>query len=196
MAQGRGLSRMPSAVVELLRLCVVIFFAGLGYEIALVVEGSGHRDALGGIDPLWVGLILGTGLGFVLGGVLGRATERTVAKTERSLHDLLKKDLVRNAKEGAVNVAYNAAWSREAATQPRLATARTQLHKASAGGADQGDIDKWTDEVQWWEAEEAYWKKKRTGQQADRVDSTAVDSVRAGRTQESPRSGRKETWRH
>ena len=94
MAQGRSLSRMPSAVVELLRLCVVIFFAGLGYEIALVVEGSGHRDALGGIDPLWVGLLLGTGLGFVLGGVLGRATERTVAKTERSLHDMSAEHIV------------------------------------------------------------------------------------------------------
>ena len=49
---------------------VVIFFAGLGYEIALVMEQSGHREALGGVDPLWIGLLLGTGLGFVLGGSL------------------------------------------------------------------------------------------------------------------------------
>jgi uncharacterized protein YacL len=87
-------SRMPSAVVELLRLCVVIFFAGLGYEIALVIEQSGHRDALGGVDPLWIGLLLGTGLGFVLGGVLGRATERTVSRTERSLHDVSAEHIV------------------------------------------------------------------------------------------------------
>ena len=87
-------SRMPSIVVELLRLCVVIFFAGLGYEAALVIESSGHHDALGGIDPLWVGLLLGTASGFVLGGVLGRATERTVARTERSLHDMSAEHIV------------------------------------------------------------------------------------------------------
>ena len=60
--------RMPGIVVELLRLCVVVFFAGLGYEVALLLESSGHREVLGGVDPLWVGLLLGTGLGFVLGG--------------------------------------------------------------------------------------------------------------------------------
>src|SRR5450631_2166421 len=85
---------MPSIVVELLRLCVVIFFAGLGYEVALLVESSGHREALGGVDPLWVGLLLGTASGFVLGGVLGRATERTVARTERSLHDMSAEHIV------------------------------------------------------------------------------------------------------
>jgi len=85
---------MPNAVVELLRLCVVVFFAGLGYEIALVMEGSGHRSALGGVDPLWVGLLLGSSLGFVLGGVLGRATERTVSRTERSLHDISAEHIV------------------------------------------------------------------------------------------------------
>ena len=87
-------SRMPNAVVELLRLCVVVFFAGLGYEIALVMEGSGHRSALGGVDPLWVGLLLGSSLGFVLGGVLGRATERTVSRTERSLHEISAEHIV------------------------------------------------------------------------------------------------------
>jgi uncharacterized protein YacL len=72
-------------VVELLRLCVVVFFAALGYELALLLESSGRGNLLGGVDPLWVGLLLGVALGFVLGGVLGRATERTVARTERSL---------------------------------------------------------------------------------------------------------------
>jgi uncharacterized protein YacL len=87
-------SRMPNAIVELLRLCVVVFFAGLGYELALVLEGSGHGKALGGINPLWVGLLLGTGLGFVLGGVLGRATEHAVSRTERSLHDISAEHIV------------------------------------------------------------------------------------------------------
>jgi len=87
-------SRMPSMVVELLRLCVVIFFAGLGYEAGVLVESSGHRDAFGGVDPLWIGLLLGTAVGFVLGGVLGRATERTVARTELSLHDISAEHIV------------------------------------------------------------------------------------------------------
>ncbi len=78
-------ARVPNAVVELLRLCVVVFFAGLGYELAQVAESRGSTDALGGVDPVWLGLLLGTAIGFVLGGVLGRATERSVAAAERQL---------------------------------------------------------------------------------------------------------------
>ncbi|MGZ4617036.1 MAG: TRAM domain-containing protein [Actinomycetes bacterium] len=86
-------ARVPNVVVELLRLCVVVFFAGLGYEIAVVVENA-HHDALGGIDPVWVGLLLGTAVGFVLGGVLGRATEHAVSRTERSLSDVSAEHIV------------------------------------------------------------------------------------------------------
>jgi uncharacterized protein YacL len=81
-------------VVEMLRLCVVIFFAALGYELALLLEGSGRRDLLGGIDPSWVGLLLGVSLGFVVGGVIGRATERTVRRTERSLSAMSAEHIV------------------------------------------------------------------------------------------------------
>jgi uncharacterized protein YacL len=87
-------ARVPNVVVELLRLCVVVFFAGLGYEVALMLEASGRRDVAGGIDPVWVGLLLGTALGFVLGGVLGRVTERTVRATERSLTDVSAEHIV------------------------------------------------------------------------------------------------------
>ncbi|MGZ4631858.1 MAG: TRAM domain-containing protein [Actinomycetes bacterium] len=86
-------ARVPNVVVELLRLCVVVFFAGLGYEIAVVVENA-HHDALGAIDPVWVGLLLGTAVGFVLGGVLGRATEHAVSRTERSLSDVSAEHIV------------------------------------------------------------------------------------------------------
>ena len=85
---------MPSVVVELLRLCVIIFFAGLGYELANLVAGSSHRDILGGVDPLWVGLLLGIAFGFVVGGMLGRFTERTVSRTEKSLHDVSAENIV------------------------------------------------------------------------------------------------------
>ena len=36
------LRRVPSAVVELLRLCVVVFFAGLGYYVAETLDDSGE----------------------------------------------------------------------------------------------------------------------------------------------------------
>ena len=87
-------ARVPSLVVEMLRLCVVIFFAALGYELALLLERSGRRDLLGGVDPTWVGLLLGVSLGFVVGGVIGRATERTVRRTERSLSEMSAEHIV------------------------------------------------------------------------------------------------------
>ena len=37
------LRRVPSAVVELLRLCVVVFFAGVGYYVADAVDDSGDQ---------------------------------------------------------------------------------------------------------------------------------------------------------
>jgi uncharacterized protein YacL len=85
---------VPSVVVEVLRLCVIIFFAGLGYEGAQLLAGSSHRDLLGGVDPLWVGLLLGIAFGFVIGGMVGRLTERTVSRTEQSLHDVSAEHIV------------------------------------------------------------------------------------------------------
>ena len=61
---------MPSGVVELLRLCVIVFFAGLGFQVASTL-GSGRQPLLGPFDSVGVGIILGSGIGYVLGGVLG-----------------------------------------------------------------------------------------------------------------------------
>jgi uncharacterized protein YacL len=85
-------ARVPNVVVELLRLCVVVFFAGLGYEAATLFDLD--QGALVGIDPVWTGLVLGTAVGFVLGGVIGRATERTVSATERSLSTVSAEHIV------------------------------------------------------------------------------------------------------
>ena len=35
------LGRTPNALVELLRLCVVVFFAGVGYYLAQVLDDHG-----------------------------------------------------------------------------------------------------------------------------------------------------------
>ena len=45
------LRRVPSAVVELLRLCVVVFFAGLGYYVAELLDDSGE-PVLGAFNVL------------------------------------------------------------------------------------------------------------------------------------------------
>ena len=52
------LRRVPSAVVELLRLCVVVFFAGLGYYVAEMLDDNGkpvlgrvQRARRSGVDP-------------------------------------------------------------------------------------------------------------------------------------------------
>ena len=71
------LRRVPSAVVELLRLCVVVFFAGLGYYVAETLDDS-REPVLGAFNVLALGLILGSALGYVLGGVLGRGTVTAV----------------------------------------------------------------------------------------------------------------------
>ncbi|MGH8969188.1 MAG: hypothetical protein ACRDV1_04490, partial [Actinomycetes bacterium] len=62
------MTRVPSAVVELLRLFVVVFFAGLGYYVAAVVDDA-DEPVLGAFSVLGLGIILGSALGYVLGGV-------------------------------------------------------------------------------------------------------------------------------
>lgn len=94
--RARRAQRVPSVVVELMRLCAVVFFAGLGYEVArLVAQGRG--TLFGSVDAVWVGLLLGSGAGYVLGGVLGRTTVSTVAATERALRDVSAEQIVAGA---------------------------------------------------------------------------------------------------
>ncbi len=76
----------PAGIVELLRLFVVVFFAGVGYYIAGLVDHSGE-PVLGAFDVIGVGVIIGTGVGYVLGGVLGRTTVAAVTHTENRLRD-------------------------------------------------------------------------------------------------------------
>ncbi|GAA4360727.1 PIN/TRAM domain-containing protein [Angustibacter luteus] len=75
--------RVPVGVIELLRLFVVVFFAGLGYQIAVAAEPTDVR--LGPLDAVGAGVLLGAAIGYVLGGVVARLTVRSVAATERNL---------------------------------------------------------------------------------------------------------------
>jgi uncharacterized protein YacL len=70
-------------VLEILRFCVVIFLAGIGYQVARLFDGG--VVVMGPFDAQGVGMLLGAATGYVLGGVVGRLTFRTVVATESVL---------------------------------------------------------------------------------------------------------------
>lgn len=102
--------RMPNALVELLRLFVVLFFAGLGYYAAEVI-GKDDRYQLGAFGVVGLGLILGSALGYVLGGVLGRSTIGVVAHTEAGLRDTPAEQIVAGVLGAVLGVLVGAAVS-------------------------------------------------------------------------------------
>ncbi|MFI7586629.1 PIN/TRAM domain-containing protein [Spongisporangium articulatum] len=72
---------MPAVVVELLRLCVVMFLAGLGYLLGTQIAPDG--EMLGPLDGVTAGIVLGAALGYVFGGVVARLTGRTLQEAEQ-----------------------------------------------------------------------------------------------------------------
>ena len=95
-------NRTPSGVVDVLRLLVVAFFAGLGYEVSRHIHSGSF--ALGPLNGVTVGVILGSGLGYVLGGVLGRTTVTVVNRTEHSLQQASAEELVAGSFGGVIGV--------------------------------------------------------------------------------------------
>ncbi|MEO6999828.1 MAG: TRAM domain-containing protein [Terracoccus sp.] len=83
----------PYAVVEVLRLLVVVFFAGVGFEISRGVS-NGNAGVLGPFDGAAVGAIVGCGVGYVLGGVVARTTVTVVDRTEAALRSVSAESLV------------------------------------------------------------------------------------------------------
>jgi uncharacterized protein YacL len=82
-------------VLEVLRLLVVVFFAGAGYQVGTSVDPD--RAVLGALNGTAVGLVLGSGLGYVLGGVLGRHTAVVAEGTRSRLRDVSAESLVAGA---------------------------------------------------------------------------------------------------
>jgi uncharacterized protein YacL len=82
----------PSLVVELLRLAVVVFFAGAGFEIARAAFRA--DDILGPLNGAAIGVVVGSGVGYVLGGVLGRSTLTAVEGTEAALRAVSGESIV------------------------------------------------------------------------------------------------------
>ncbi|MGB2840339.1 MAG: TRAM domain-containing protein [Actinomycetes bacterium] len=96
------LKRVPSGVVELLRLFVVVFFAGLG---SLVGSNWTLDDtAFAGVDGALLGVVLGSFIGYALGGVLGRTTIAAVDRTEERLRSVSAETIVGGVFGGMVGV--------------------------------------------------------------------------------------------
>lgn len=74
----------PPLVVELLRFCVVVFCAGLGYSVAELLADDG-RVRIGPLESTGVGVVLGAAVGYVLGGVVARLTVRSMSAAEDAL---------------------------------------------------------------------------------------------------------------
>jgi uncharacterized protein YacL len=85
-------ARTPYAVLEALRMLVVVFFAGAGYQVGDAVDAS--RPVLGALNGTALGLVLGSGLGYVLGGVLGRKTAASAEQARTSLREVSADTLV------------------------------------------------------------------------------------------------------
>src|SRR3954469_3376145 len=102
--------RTPLALIEVLRLLVVVFFAGAGYSVGSGV-GPSH-PVLGALNGTAVGVVLGSGFGYVLGGVLGRRTARSAENTRLRLRAVSADTLVAGARGMVVGVLLGAgvAW--------------------------------------------------------------------------------------
>jgi uncharacterized protein YacL len=81
-------ARTPSALIEVLRLLTVVFFAGLGYEGGHMLANHGHGSALGPFGGVGIGIIIGSGIGYVVGGIFGRTAASTADRTEAALRDV------------------------------------------------------------------------------------------------------------
>jgi uncharacterized protein YacL len=102
--------RTPPAVLEVLRLLVVVFFAGAGYQLGAAADPE--LPVLGALNGTAVGLVLGSGFGYVLGGVLGRKTATTAEGARSRLRDVSADTLVAGSlgTVGGVLLGAGVAW--------------------------------------------------------------------------------------
>jgi uncharacterized protein YacL len=94
---------LPATVFEVLRLCIVVFFAGLGQTVAEGTDGA-LPVRVGPLDATAVGVVLGASVGYLLGGVVARVTDRTVRETERMLAERSTEQLLAGLTGSVVGV--------------------------------------------------------------------------------------------
>ena len=120
---GRSRSRArraPPALLEVLRLLVVVFFAGAGFEVgAALPDGA----VLGALDGTAVAVVLGSGVGYVLGGVLGRTVAASAEVAQHSLRDVSADTVVAGSlgTVGGVLLGAGVAWPAFFLPEPYLA---------------------------------------------------------------------------
>jgi uncharacterized protein YacL len=109
------------ALVEILRLLTVVFFAGLGYETAHSIDARG--GVLGPFNGVAVGVIVGSGIGYVVGGVFGRSVATAADRTEAALREVSADTIVAGAIGLACGVVLGAgvAWPLFFVPQPLIA---------------------------------------------------------------------------
>jgi uncharacterized protein YacL len=78
---------LPGVVVEVLRFCVVVFFAGVGYFVATALSADQPGVQVGPFEGSGIGIILGAAVGYVLGGVVARLTGRSLQAAEAALRE-------------------------------------------------------------------------------------------------------------
>ena len=84
LSRSKG-HRPPPALLELLRMLVVVFFAGAGFQIGGTLPDGA---VLGALDGTAVAVVIGSGIGYVLGGVLGRSAALSAETARHSLRDV------------------------------------------------------------------------------------------------------------
>ena len=82
-------TRVPQPVVEVLRLCIVLAGAALGYQAAGIFPGP-----VGSLGPVALGVITGSGLGYAVGGIMGRGTVHAMSRTEHALRGVPAEQIV------------------------------------------------------------------------------------------------------
>jgi uncharacterized protein YacL len=91
-----------SLVAEFLRLVIVVFGAGVGYQLAIATSPNPDEPILGLLTPTLLGIVVGAGLGYSLGGVFARYLVKSLDRGERLLDGITPEELVAGVIGGSV----------------------------------------------------------------------------------------------
>ncbi len=94
---ARTSKQRSPAVVELVRLCVVIAFTALGFEVGGTLDGE---------QPPLLGALLGALIGYLVGGVGGRHLMSKVDETQERLRRIDSSELVSGVVGGVLGVIF------------------------------------------------------------------------------------------
>lgn len=83
-----------SLISEALRLLVVVFGVGAGYQLGLTFNPDANEPILGVLTSPMIGVIVGAGLGYSLGGVFSRFLLSALDKGETALDRVTPEELV------------------------------------------------------------------------------------------------------